>query len=232
MLLKKKRNTGIELLRIVSMIMIGVLHILGHGNILFSEELSQGSYKTVWFMEIACFCAVNCYALISGYVGITAVFRYTRLVTTHLRVIFYSVVITLIFAISMPGIVGKEQIRAALFPVINQSYWYYTAYFALFLLIPYLNYLAQGLSREQYRTLIIVVITLFSVLPTISGTDIFRLHDGYSVFWLIVMYLLGAYIKKYEDSFLKHSYVAFILYVICVLVTWSNKLVGGGRVAA
>ena len=63
-----KRNYGIDLLRIVSMIMIPVLHILGQGAILDRSSALSGSYKAAWLLEIVCYCAVNVYGIISGYV--------------------------------------------------------------------------------------------------------------------------------------------------------------------
>ncbi|MDE6723424.1 MAG: hypothetical protein K2J55_04430, partial [Eubacterium sp.] len=63
-----KRNYGIDLLRIVCMIMVPVLHVLGHGGLLEGAEILSVKYEFVWFLEAAAFCAVNCYALISGYV--------------------------------------------------------------------------------------------------------------------------------------------------------------------
>ena len=62
----KKRNYGIDLLRLVAMYMIVILHVLGNGGVL---EATNGLKNSLaWFMEIGSYCAVNCYAIISGYV--------------------------------------------------------------------------------------------------------------------------------------------------------------------
>ena len=63
------RNYGIDLLRIISMVMIQILHILGNGGILNASIGAPVRNNVAWFLEIASYCAVNCYALISGYVG-------------------------------------------------------------------------------------------------------------------------------------------------------------------
>ena len=68
--LTAKRNYGIDALRIVSMFMIVILHTLGHGGILSSVSIFSGKY-----------CAVNCYALISGYVGINSKYRYSKIIS-------------------------------------------------------------------------------------------------------------------------------------------------------
>lgn len=68
----KERNYGIDLLRIVTMFMIVNLHVYWYGEILWSNKLYFFSvkYNIVWLLEIICYVAVNCYALISGFVGI------------------------------------------------------------------------------------------------------------------------------------------------------------------
>ena len=65
---KVSRNYGIDLLRIISMLGVVFLHVLGHGGIL-SLDLSPVKFSMVWFIEILAYPAVNCFVLISGYIG-------------------------------------------------------------------------------------------------------------------------------------------------------------------
>lgn len=66
--MSKKRNYGIDLLRIILTFMICVLHTQGRNNLL-PEVVSgfRSPYAITWLMEILCYCAVDGYALISGY---------------------------------------------------------------------------------------------------------------------------------------------------------------------
>ena len=86
----KNRNYGIDLLRIITMFMIVNLHILYHGGILSSEKLYFGSTKfnIVWIIEIVSYVAVNCYALISGFVGVNSKNKYSNIILLWLRVAF------------------------------------------------------------------------------------------------------------------------------------------------
>lgn len=62
-----KRETNIDLLRIISTFFVLILHISGQDDIL---DFNSGgaSYWIIWFLETCAYCAVNCFALISGYV--------------------------------------------------------------------------------------------------------------------------------------------------------------------
>ena len=73
------RNFGIDLLIIISMPMVVILHVLGQGGVLESTKLFSPNYMITWFLEIAAYCAVNCYALISGYVGYESKHKFSNL---------------------------------------------------------------------------------------------------------------------------------------------------------
>ena len=75
---KHEINYGIEWLRILSMYMVAVLHTLGQGGILGSFKQGDLSFSIAWFLETAAFGAVDCFALISGYVGYHSHFRYKK----------------------------------------------------------------------------------------------------------------------------------------------------------
>ena len=94
---RREYNWGIDFLRIVSMFMVVCLHLLGRGGVLDSASFLSGKYEVLWLIEIAAYCAVNCYALISGYVGIYGKYRYTNWILLWLRVLCYSVGITAVF---------------------------------------------------------------------------------------------------------------------------------------
>lgn len=88
---KSERNYGIDLLRIVSMLMVVTLHILKR-NLLYNKdvEIFSMKYNILWILEIMSYCAVNCYALISGFVGVKSKFKYSNILILWLQVVFYN----------------------------------------------------------------------------------------------------------------------------------------------
>ena len=183
----KNRNYGIDLLRIITMFMIVNLHILYHGGILSSEKLYFGSTKfnIVWIIEIVSYVAVNCYALISGFVGVNSKNKYSNIILLWLRVAFYSILIYLIAC--KCGVVEYDYntFITYCFPVLNTKYWYFTAYFCLFFFMPILNVGLQNLEYKQLRNAIIMIIIVVSILPFIYAGDVFHCKNGYSFVWLM-----------------------------------------------
>ena len=133
-------NYGIELFRIFSMLMIIIIHMNLKGGLLgcFGSELNNG-YKTVWFGEAFCFCCVNCYALISGFVMYNRKATAEKLIKTHLQVFSISAVCAVIFLIINDPNIPRTKITDCFFPLIKQQYWYFVAYYGMYLLIPFFN---------------------------------------------------------------------------------------------
>ena len=219
----KKRNTGIDLFRCVSMLMIVILHILLHGGILDNLQAGSVNYKIAWTLECAAYCGVNCYALISGYVGINAGYRYGNIIYLWLQVVFFQLMSTVFFLITRPESVVRWGLIRSFFPVSCGTYWYFTSYFAMFFFIPFMNYLVLNMKREQLRRMVILLIVLFSLLPTLVNRDIFGTDNGYNVFWLMALYIVGAYLRKYGEKHRKGIYP--FIYLGCVAVTVGSRLV-------
>lgn len=221
---KRERNMGIDLLRIVSMIMVVTLHVLGHGGILKSAGSLTLNYEIVWAMEILCYCAVNCYALISGYVGVDSKFKLTNIALIWLQVVFYSVLLTVLCAYLSPDIY-IDSVWKAFLPVSNYTYWYFTAYFFAFFFTPFVNAALNNLSEKQLKLTGVLLFLIVSVLPMFVKNDIFYLNNGYSALWILIMYILGGIIKKTGFMHKVKWYALALIYLFACFATWAEKYI-------
>ena len=221
-----KRNYGIDLLRIVCMIMVPVLHVLGHGGLLGGSEFLSIKYELIWFLEAAAFCAVNCYALISGYVCYGAKNRYTNLMMVYLQVFFYIASVSILYAILRPGKLDiSDTVKQAFFSFALGPYWYVRAYFCMFFFIPFLNLVLDKFDKGTMQKLLFVTFIVCSFLPTAFRADIARLDRGYTFLWLVIMYLVGAYIRRYGLWDNMKNWKNLLGYFLCVLISWGVKLI-------
>ncbi len=219
---KGGRNYGIDALRMLAMLLVVIAHILGPGGILETVEFMSPQYKAAWLLEIVGYCSVNCYALISGYVGIHSKYRYHNIILLWLRVIFYTAGITLIFAVFVPGSVTLRDWVRAFLPTLSGYYWYFTAYFALFMFLPLLNSAINKLSQKQLGAVVISLFVTFTVLQTLPGKDVFGVSSN--AWWLMILYIIGGYIGKY--GLFKASGLAklFLGYSVMILIMWLSRL--------
>ena len=200
MALKQERNYGVDLLRMFAMFLVVVLHILGQGGVLGKTHAYSGQYLVGWFLELAAMCSVNLYALISGYVGIHSKYRVTNIAVLWLQVFLYSFGIAILVAIVRPNLCSGAGLIEYAFPVLTKKYWYFSAYVVLFLFMPVLNKGVNALSKQTLRRVVLAMLLVFSVAASgakEAGRDPFIIGSGYSGLWLMVLYVVGAYIGKY-----------------------------------
>lgn len=217
------RNYGIDFLRLVSMYMVVILHVLGHGGIL--SATTGCKHHLAWFLETAAYCAVDCYAIISGFVSYKAdekPYKYAKYLGFWVQVLTYHFGITLLAFLIDPASIGARALVRAFFPVTTGAYWYVGAYTGLFFLIPWLNKLMRSLDAKDATRLISLVFIVFVVYPTFSGYfgDCFKLGNGYSFVWITILYLIGAWMKKCDLPKRIKSSRLLLGSAVCIVLSW------------
>jgi Uncharacterized protein conserved in bacteria len=215
-----ERNYGIDSLKSVSMLMVVVLHVLGVGGILLAISVKTAPNNSAWFLETVNICAVNCFGLVSGYVLSRGHYRRSRLMSLWLRVVFESLLVTAAFYVFMPGTVKLHEWFLALTPVIHEEFWYFTAYFAIFFFVPFINKMIDSLSKTELITLGVSVVFVFTIMGNITHKDVFHMLGGYSFLWILCLYIIGACLRniEIEDKINKYWYLA--AYFLCVMLAW------------
>jgi surface polysaccharide O-acyltransferase-like enzyme len=222
-ILIEERNYGIDLLKIISMFMVSLMHVLCQGGLFAQYERGSGNFAVAQVLLGLSFCAVNCFAMTTGYLCTDHRFRYARILPLWLTTVFYGVVITGLFAIIDPSVVDSAMWQKSLLPVCSRTYWYFTAYFLLFFLMPMINKAYDGMTREESIRLLVILFVLLSVITTFlrsseTMSDPFVMGDGANPFWLVYMYLIGSHIKRHV-SVKKHTRLkALLLYLACTAV--------------
>lgn len=198
--MQQKRMYGLDLLRIISMFGIIGLHLFNNGGILESLNVNSINYYPLLFIYVLCYLSVNIFAMLSGYLYIDKKnIKYNNIFQLITTTFFYCLIITVIFygfnifRIREQGIV---YFISSIVPPIVGRYWYITSYVLLFFMIPYMNFLIHNISKDKLKKMLCILLILLSVIPTLIGLrDLFSINNGYSPFWLIYCYMLGAYAK-------------------------------------
>ncbi len=217
-------NYGIDLLKIISTLMIIVMHIINWGGVMMGTSVGSSNYYVAWMLESICFVAVNLYGLTTGYLNVKKEIKKKSFINLWFQVVFYTVVFSGLFAIFMPSAVTSKTWIKAFIPILSNQYWYFTQYFILFLVMPYLNKLLNSLSEKNASKLILALVASLSLVSTIRNYDLFVLGSGYSAAWLITLYLIGGYIALYKNKFKLSNIKAFGIWLFCTLLTFGSKI--------
>lgn len=222
--MRMKRNYGIDLLRMLSMFMVVLLHVLGQGGMLGAVEDHSIKYWIIWSLELFCFSAVNCFALISGYVMYRSQVKLSKALSLWLQVAFYTIGAAVAVLLIRPERVGLGVIADAVFPVSRMHYWYISAYFGLLVLQPLLNLIIEHAEKRQLGIVLLTVFIMLCTIPTFLKSDPYLIVGGYSTIWLVFLYLTGAYIHKYDVTTKIKKSTAWMVFVFTLLITISFKM--------
>ena len=224
-----KRESNVDLLRIIATVFVIMLHVLGGGGVLDAAEAGTPKYWIAWFLEIGAYCAVNCFALISGYVMINKSVKMKNILSLWLQVFLYSILFSSLFFIFRIEEWSLQSFIRYLFPVIGHRWWYISAYFGLFLFIPILNTAINNLSKKSVKgflVIILIVVCVFDrIMETYVSTDAFILRGGASTIWLVLLYMFGAYIKKYDVKQKVTALKSILGFFSMILLTFFAKMV-------
>lgn len=199
----RERNSNIELLRITAMLLILIHHYCVHGGV----DIARGAmpvYNRVLYsvLILGGRAGTAVFMLISGYYMIRSRLTARKVLLLWGELFFYSAglfaLVTAIQAVRHPGYaVGLLPVLRAVFPVLTEQYWYFTSYFIVLLLSPFLNRLLSGADRRRQDALVLLLLIAGFVGPTVftGCTDAFA-KTGY----LMMDYLFGALIRLREGE--------------------------------
>lgn len=215
------RDANFELLRIISMIMIVVLHFIGHGKVDLSVEEKTLDWFFIYGLRYICVIAVNLYVLISGYYMVKSNFKIKKVLSLVIQVLFYSAGIYLFLVFSGYKKFLYSAFKDVLFPITTKQYWFVSAYMILYFLSPFLNKFIHAMDKVEHKILLLLLTFLFCIMdPTAQIKSLFEVSSGFSVYWFIYLYLIGGYIRLYVNDekklFLKSKKTKFAIWIIVI----------------
>ncbi len=186
----RKREVGLDLLRILCMFLIVCQHFMNHGGFLKAEVVSPWLHV----LHVLFAPTVNVFILVSGYFSIHSRFRPKKLFSLWLQVLFFSVAMSLVSHFVGDGLTAKEWLYAFT-PVIHRRYWFFTAYILLYLLSPLLAAGLKQLSVRAYRFLLLGILLAAYLSDRFPITTVLSLNGGYSILWFCALFAVGGYLR-------------------------------------
>ena len=223
--MKRQRETNFELLRIIAMLMVVILHYLNYSdNVLQLDEAASAVRVTGSALQFLCIVAVNVWVLISGYFLSDAEYRLKRILIVIAEVYFYTVGVTAVMLFtSSAHISATDSIYKAiqfLLPFESEHYWFATAYLLMVLFSPILNAGVRMLDRQQMKVTILGLLLWFSLIrsfvPAILVTDDY----GYGFGWFMTLYLIAAYIRRYDVTLISTRGRSLIVYLASSMIAF------------
>ena len=198
--MSKKRQSNIELLRIVSMMLVLLCHYMPtRYNGVFSpafvpygcNPLSTDLLNTITNLELRSLSIVctHCFILISGYFGIR--FKIKSLVNLLFQMLFWCIVCIIIAVLLVGNLSPIPSIKTFITSIIYG--WFPVGYIILFFVSPILNSFINSCSEKELGKYIIYFYLLSTIGGYILGFSDFQ--TGMSALSMCGLYLIGAYLR-------------------------------------
>ena len=189
---------GVDLAKLLVMYFIIAAHLIGYGLHPASGAEPSLFQKSLFGFLYANFATMNVFAIATGYLCINSSGRYSRLLPLWLQMVFTGLVMSLFLKTTGLAEISLSELSTTFRPVSNNSWWYMTAYFPLALLIPYLNVGLRQMPRRAIEITLVLTLGIVCTLDFCTTLGCAPVMRGYSFFWLLLLYVLGAYLRLYE----------------------------------
>lgn len=229
---KGERNSTIELLKVIGIILI----VISHACPMYGEKDSIG------FINIGL-----CTGSISNF--ILVIFRYSGQIGNAIFVVCSAwfliesdklkgekicklacntFAISILFLITCAALkihISKIEVVKSIFPIMFQNNWFITSYLLIYAMHPLLNIIIKNVNKV---TLLKINIVLFILYCMINGT--FIVYYYYTdLVKMIVVYFIVAYVKLYLCKFVKNRKLNILLFCLgsfglIILIAFTNLM--------
>ena len=209
------RDSSLELLRIISILMIIACHFAQYGGFTFPHENITVNRLWQQLLFLIGQRGNDMFILISGYFLINSRgIKFGKVIRILSEVIFYTVIISALAAIS--GLQDFSPISifrtSGFHKASGFNWWFVRTYLALYLIHPYLNTFLHRLSREEYKQFLKAVFIYWSIIPMVTSSP----FAGSQLVDFVCVYSVGAYVRIWAKDFSGGK--RFILYGILFIL--------------
>ena len=198
----KLRQSNFELMRIISMFMIVVWHVIlnGVGLKVVSDNLALlfDIIRALFVIH------VNSFVLITGYFQSTSKFHYKKVLSLVGMSWFYRIVaIIIVLAFSLTTLSNLDIIKNAFVLPLGHEHWFIHYYILLYMISPFLNKFIERTNQMELKRLVLTLVFINCFLPYLTNQGFFNTSFGFSLYHFITLYFIGAYFRRYP---IKESY--------------------------
>ena len=212
-----KRNTSMDIIRVVAVFFVVSIHFLLNNEYYYEDNIGVNMYIMCTMRTFFATC-IPLFLLLTGYLMSkkTLSKRYYLGLVRILLIYVMSGIICVLFKRNYLKL--DVDFKTAIMELLNFTLapygWYIELYIGLFLLIPFLNILYNGINSQKHKKILLITLFSMTILPTLfnifsftseqawynpSATDTITeiLPNWWAMIYPITYYFLGTYIREY-----------------------------------
>lgn len=227
-LFKKQRNSNIELLRILMMLVIIAHHYIVNSGVIqcivsTPPHSLQINRFNVYFALVFGWggkTAINVFVLITGYFMCRQEFKWRKTVFLALEIVLYRWLIYGIFLASgYESFNLKEFAKTILVLPYDFGWGFSSSFVGLYVLIPFMNKLLSVLDKNELEKLICILLVFF------TGFSTFLFNTSFEyIGWYVTVYLVGSYLWLYEMDWMNNRRITGLLCACSLAFSWFSVI--------
>lgn len=212
-----KRNTSMDIVRIVAVFFVVSIHFFLNNEYYSEKHIGANMYIMCTMRTLFSTC-IPLFLMLTGYLMSkkTLCKKYYFGIVRILLIYLMASIACIIFDINY--FCYAIDFKTAILGILNFQMapysWYIEMYIGLFLLIPFLNIMYNGLNTQKRKKALVVTLFVISILPTafnifsLTGEDVwynpsdlanitYLFPDWWEGIYPITFYFMGCYIREY-----------------------------------
>lgn len=216
------RQSNIELLRIIAMLLIVAHHFSLYSGFDFSNDAVTINKLWIQFIKIGGKIGANVFVLISGYFLISAKsLKTNKVIKLWVQIFTYSSVIFALFIATGKEPFGIRELIKHLLPITFSQWWFVSAYFVLYLLSPYINIFLNSLDKKNYQRFLVLLTACWCIVPTLTGKS----FESNNLLWFVYLYACAGYIRLYNPKTNVKGIIYILLSFLVTVLTFCSVIV-------
>lgn len=217
------RNSNLELLRILAMLVIVAHHYVVNSGLL--EIVNESSRLTGNDMFLLLFgwggkTGINCFVLITGYFMCKSQMKWKKFWNLFAEFLFYKTVIYVLFVFAGYQSLSMGSVLRTVFPFFQVATNFTGCFLLFYLFLPFLNKWIQSMEKSEHEKLMALLLFIYTVLPSFFKAEV---SFNY-ITWFIVLYILAAYIRMYPRPCFSSVKLWGILSIVMLALSWASVL--------
>lgn len=216
-MLKQKRNSNLELYRIIVMMFIVAHHYVVNSGLMPIMMKDPTSVQSLFLYTFGMWgkTGINCFVLITGYFMCKSSITLKKFLKLLFEVEFYRIVIYSCFIIGGYETITLKGCIRAFNPINSVSDGFSSCFILFYLFIPFLNIFLKGLDKRMHQYCIFLCLFIYTVLGTIP-----KIHVAMNyVTWFCILYLISSYLRLYGLEWRQREVHNWGKYTLLAMVT-------------
>lgn len=217
-----KRNSNLELYRIIVMLLIIAHHYVVNSGLTLADGPILNDMLSTKSIFLCLFGAwgktgINCFVLITGYFMCQSKITPRKFFKLLFEIYYYRIIIGCIFLATGYTELSLIIIAKMILPFTSLSTGFSGCFLVFYLTIPFLTILVNHLNEKMHLRLLLLIFLFYVVFASIP-----KMVIGYSyVSWFMCLFFIASYIRKYPKKLFENTkfwgWASFFMLVVSSL---------------